>query len=157
MTPAPPEPVERHTAPALWLVVLALVGTTLTAVAAGARIAAAVLVATLVGAATARLIGRGRRPEGIAVRSTWLDVTVLLLLAGGIGLLMLAPGVAPDPGAAGRSAADPAAGQDWSRTSSSSSWGASTGSSSSSVEPNANQASPAIAAPNRGAAQKSQS
>ena len=111
MTPAPPEPVERHTAPALWLVVLALVGMTLTAVADGARTAAAVLVATLVGAAAARLIGRGRRPEGIAVRSTWLDVTVLLLLAVGIGLLTLAPGVALDPAATG-SAARSAAGSE---------------------------------------------
>lgn len=75
---------------------LALAGMTLTAVVAGARTAATVLVVTLVGAAVARLVGRGRHPEGIAVRSTWLDVTVLLLLAVGIGLLMLAPGVAPD-------------------------------------------------------------
>ena len=84
---------ERHTAPALWLVVLALVAATVTAAVAGARPGAAALVLTLLGAAAARLIGRGRRPEGIAVRSTWLDVAVLVLLAVGISALMVSPGV----------------------------------------------------------------
>lgn len=84
---------ERHTAPALWLVVLCLVAATVTAAVAGARPGAAVLVLTLLGAAVARLVGRGRRPEGIAVRSTWLDVVVLVLLAVGIAALMVSPGV----------------------------------------------------------------
>ena len=84
---------ERHTAPALWLVVLALCTAAVTAAVAGARPGAAVLVLTLLGAAAARLIGRGRRPEGIAVRSTWLDVVVLVLLAVGIAALMVSPGV----------------------------------------------------------------
>lgn len=63
------------------------------AVTVGAREAATVLVATLLAAAVSRLIRRGRRPEGIAVRSTWLDVLILVVLAVGIGLLLLAPGV----------------------------------------------------------------
>lgn len=88
----PPEP-ERHTAPALWVVVLGLVVAVVVAVAVDAAAAAAVLAAVLVGAAVARVIGRGRRPEGIAVRSTWVDVLVLLTLAAGVGALGLAPGV----------------------------------------------------------------
>lgn len=87
------QPPERHTAPALWLVVLCLVLATLTAGIAGARAGATLLAATLAAAAVARLIGRGRRPEGIAVRSTWLDVVVLTTLAAGISVLMLSPGV----------------------------------------------------------------
>ena len=93
MTPAPQEPAERHTAPALWLVVAALVGVAVTAVADGARSAVAVLVATLLAAATARLVGRGRRPEGVAVRSTALDVVVLTTMAVALGVLMFSPGV----------------------------------------------------------------
>lgn len=93
MTPA--DQTERHTAPALWLVVAALAVASTAAVLDSARTAAAVVVVTLVAAAVARLLGRGRRPEGIAVRSTWVDVTVLLVLAVGITVLMLTPGVAP--------------------------------------------------------------
>ena len=93
MPPAPTDHAERHTAPALWLVVVALVGAAATAVLDSARAGASVLAALLVVAAVARLIGRGRRPEGIAVRSTWVDVSVLLMLAIGIGVLMLSPGV----------------------------------------------------------------
>lgn len=88
-----PDAADRHRAPALWLVVLAIVASTVSAVRYGAFTGAAVLVCTLVLAAVARLIGRGRRPEGIAVRSTWIDVTILLGLAAGIGVLMLTPGV----------------------------------------------------------------
>lgn len=89
-----PQPeVEHHRAPALWLVVAAIALATGVAVWRGAFDGAAVLVSTLVVAAIARLVGRGRRPEGVAVRSTWVDVTVLLVLAAGIATLMLAPGV----------------------------------------------------------------
>lgn len=88
----PPE-AERHRAPALWLVVLAVLAAAVVAALEGAYTGAAVLVSVLVLAAVARLIGRGRRPEGIAVRSTWVDVTILLGLAAGIGTLMLTPGV----------------------------------------------------------------
>ena len=84
---------ERHTAPALWLVVVCLVVAAVTGAVAGARAGAAVLVLTLLGAAVARLIGRGRRPEGIAVRSTWLDVVVLTSLAVGIAVMLVAPGI----------------------------------------------------------------
>lgn len=99
--PAPPErpqpserpDTERHRAPALWLVVAALAATCAIAMTNGARAASATLVAVLVCAAAARLIGRGRSPEGIAVRSTWVDVVILLGLGIGIGILMLSPGV----------------------------------------------------------------
>ena len=89
---APAAP-ERHRAPALWLVVLGLVAALVLAELEGAFTGLAVLVAVLVAAAVARLVGRGRHPEGIAVRSTWLDVVVLLGLALGISLLMITPGV----------------------------------------------------------------
>lgn len=84
---------ERHRAPALWLVVLGLVGVLAAAVRSGAFTGLSVLVGVLVAAAVARLAGGGRRPEGVAVRSTWLDVVVLLGLALGITLLMITPGV----------------------------------------------------------------
>ncbi|WP_149204294.1 DUF3017 domain-containing protein [Actinotalea subterranea] len=93
MTSAPPEAPERHRAPALWLVVLALAVATLVTVLVEARTGVVLLAVTLVGAAIARLVGRGRRPEGIAVRSTWVDVTILLVLALGILLLVRTPGV----------------------------------------------------------------
>lgn len=93
MTPTTAEGGERHQAPALWLVVLALGIVTVTAAAAGALVALGVLVATLLIAATARLVGRGRRPDGIAVRTTAVDVTVLTVLALGITVLMFTPGV----------------------------------------------------------------
>ncbi|MCL3859901.1 DUF3017 domain-containing protein [Actinotalea sp. K2] len=93
MTPALPDPAERHTAPALWLVVLALAGGAVTSVTVGARAGSLVVVGTLVLAAVARLLGRGRRPEGIAVRSTTFDVVLLLGLAVGVGLLLTTTGV----------------------------------------------------------------
>lgn len=77
----------RHRAPALWLVMVAIAGATITAVVADADIAAAVLVVTLLCAAAARLIRRGRQPEGLAVRAVWVDVLVLVSLAVGIALL----------------------------------------------------------------------
>ena len=89
----PPESPERHRAPALWLVVAGLVTATVVSVVQDAERGALVLSVTLAGAAVARLVGRGRRPEGIAVRSTWLDVLVLLALAGGVAVLSLTPGV----------------------------------------------------------------
>ena len=87
------DPPERHRAPALWIVVAGLLVTVAVAVLEGAAAASTTLSAVLVGAAVARLIGRGRRPEGIAVRSTWVDVLFLLVLAVGVGVLQLAPGV----------------------------------------------------------------
>jgi hypothetical protein len=93
VTPAPPDATERHRAPALWLVVASLAAATLAAVLAGARAGTTVLALTLAVAAVARMAGRGRRPEGIAVRSTWLDVLVLAALAVAVSLLMLTPGV----------------------------------------------------------------
>ncbi|MCU1430903.1 MAG: hypothetical protein JWP95_8 [Actinotalea sp.] len=92
VTPAPDAP-ERHRAPALWLVVAGLAAATVTAAVRDAGQGAALLALTLACAAIARLVGRGRRPEGIAVRSTWLDVVVLLGLAAGVAVLSLSPGV----------------------------------------------------------------
>lgn len=93
MTAAPPEPVGRRRAPALWLVVVGLLVVCLVAALDGARGAAAALVTVLLAAAVARLLLRGRRPEGVAVRSTWVDVLVLGVLAVAIGVLMLSPSV----------------------------------------------------------------
>jgi hypothetical protein len=89
-----PERPERHRAPALWLVLAATVATVLTAQLAGVYPAIGVLIATLALAAVARLIGRGRRPEGIAVRATWVDLLILVALAGALALLAGTPGVA---------------------------------------------------------------
>lgn len=85
--------VERHRAPALWLVLAAVIATAAFAVEAGARAGIAVVVGTLGLAAGARLAYRGRRPEGVAVRSTWVDVVVLAVLASAIALLATTPGV----------------------------------------------------------------
>lgn len=90
---SPRDAVERHRAPALWLVVVALAAVCVVAVLVGTREALAVLAGTLVSAAVARLVGRGRRPDGVAVRSTWVDVLVMLVLAAGIVALMFTPGV----------------------------------------------------------------
>ncbi len=56
------------------------------------------LAVTLAGAAVARLLRRGRRPEGVAVRSTWQDAAVLLALAAAIAVLALTPGVSSGNG-----------------------------------------------------------
>lgn len=93
-------PEERHRAPALWVVALAVGTAAGVAVLVDARWAATVLVVTLAGAAVARVTGRGRRPEGIAIRATWVDVLVLVVLAVGIALLSLSPGVTDVPGSA---------------------------------------------------------
>ncbi|HWS58599.1 MAG TPA: DUF3017 domain-containing protein [Actinotalea sp.] len=85
--------LDGHHAPALWLVAAALVVATVAGVLYGAPLGSALIAATLSSAAAARLVLRGRRPEGIAVRATWLDVTVLSVLALGIGVLLTSPGV----------------------------------------------------------------
>jgi hypothetical protein len=85
--------VERHRAPALWLTSAALAAAVVVAMLVGTRQAAAVLAAALAAAAVARVVGRGRRPEGVAVRATWLDVAILVVLAGGIAVLATTPGV----------------------------------------------------------------
>jgi len=85
--------LERHRAPALWLVTAAIVATVVTAVVVGPRTASAVVVATLALSAVARLALRGRRPEGVAVRATWVDVLVLTALAVGIAAFAGTPGV----------------------------------------------------------------
>jgi hypothetical protein len=84
---------ERHRAPALLIVVLGLVAAVLVAVVVDALAAALTLSAVLAGAALARLVGRGRRPEGVAVRATWVDVLILLVLALGVALLAQGPGI----------------------------------------------------------------
>jgi hypothetical protein len=84
---------ERHRAPALWVVVGGIGVAVVVGVAEGARSAAIVLAVTLLGAGLARVAGRGRRPEGVAVRSTWWDAVVLWGLAAGILLLQGTPGV----------------------------------------------------------------
>jgi len=84
---------ERYRAPALWLVVAAIVAVTWVGLVVDVRLATVLLAATLICAGAARLVLRGRRPEGIAVRAAWVDVTVLAALAAGIGVLASTPGV----------------------------------------------------------------
>ncbi|HQY33913.1 DUF3017 domain-containing protein [Actinotalea sp.] len=84
---------EGHHAPALWLVVALIAVVTAVGTLVDVQLGAVLLAATLAGAAAARLVLRGRRPEGVAVRSTWADVTVLTALAVGIGVLATSPGV----------------------------------------------------------------
>ena len=93
---------ERHRAPALWVVVVGLLAAVGTAYAVGATEGLVVLVVTLTGAAVARLMWRGRRPEGVAVRSTWQDAAVLLALAAAIALLSQTPGVSSGTGGVSR-------------------------------------------------------
>lgn len=92
MTPASQDP-RQHRAPALWGVAVALVAACVLAVVDGARGGAGAIVSALVVAAVSRLVLRGRRPEGVAVRSTWVDVLLLGGLALGIFGLMFTPGV----------------------------------------------------------------
>ena len=84
---------ERLRAPALWVVVGGIVVAVGAGVLEGARSGAIVLAVTLLGAGLARVTGRGRRPEGVAVRSTWWDAVVLWGLALGIFVLQGTPGV----------------------------------------------------------------
>lgn len=85
--------LERHRAPALWLVGGAVAAAAIAAVLADARVGLGILVGTLGLCAGARLALRGRRPEGVAVRSTWVDVLVLAVLAIAISVLATTPGV----------------------------------------------------------------
>lgn len=93
---------ERHRAPALWVVVAGLAVATGAAYLVGASEGLMALALTLAGAAVARLVRRGRRPEGVAVRSTWQDATVLLVLAATIASLALTPGVSTGTGGVAR-------------------------------------------------------
>lgn len=87
---------ERHRAPAPWVVVACLAAGVAVTWFVGALPGLLVLVLVLAGAAVARLVGRGRRPVGIAVRSTWQDAAILLALAVTIAVLATTPGVAED-------------------------------------------------------------
>jgi len=93
---------EQHRAPALWLVVAGLAVAIGTAYRVGATEGLLVLALTLAGAAVARLVWRGRRPEGVAVRSVWQDAAVLLALAAAIATLALTPGVSSGTGGLSR-------------------------------------------------------
>lgn len=93
---------ERHRAPALWVVTGGLVLSIGTAYLVGAAEGLLGLAVTLAGAAVARLLRRGRRPEGVAVRSTWQDAAVLLALAAAIATLALTPGVSSGTGGVSR-------------------------------------------------------
>lgn len=85
--------VERHRAPALWIVTAAILAAGTVAVQVSTRAGIALVVGTLALAAGARVAYRGRRPEGVAVRATWVDVVVLATLACSIALLATTPGV----------------------------------------------------------------
>lgn len=93
---------DRSRAPALWVVAGGLLVAVGTAYLVGAAEGLVVLALTLAGAAVARLLWRGRRPTGVAVRSTWQDAAVLLLLAAAIAMLALTPGVSPGTGGISR-------------------------------------------------------
>lgn len=93
---------ERHRAPALWVVAAGLLVAVGTGYLVGAAEGLVVLAITLAGAAVSRLLWRGRRPEGVAVRSTWQDAAILLALAAAIATLALTPGVAPGTGGVSR-------------------------------------------------------
>lgn len=93
MTSAPHEQHDRTRAPALWLVALGIAAATIAAAVSDARVGGFVLIGVLGAGATARLVLRGRRPVGLAVRDTWADVVVLTVLAVGIVVLLGSPGV----------------------------------------------------------------
>lgn len=77
----------------LTVVTGALLATGALAVTVGAAAAGGFLSGFCVAAAVVRGVLRGRRPPGLAVRSTLTDVTVLLALAVAIGVLSFSPGV----------------------------------------------------------------
>ncbi|GEN80741.1 DUF3017 domain-containing protein [Actinotalea fermentans] len=89
---------ERHRAPALWVVATGLAVAIGTGYLVGATEGLLVLAVTLTGAAVARLLWRGRRPEGVAVRSVWQDAVLLLAMAAAIATLALTPGVSSGTG-----------------------------------------------------------
>lgn len=78
---------------ALWLVLGAVGLATTVAVADSVRAGIAVLVATLIGVAAVRGRLRGRRPEGLAIRSVAVDLGVLLTAAVALTVLSTTPGV----------------------------------------------------------------
>lgn len=82
-----PEPT-RHRAPALWLVIVAIVLALLLAVLVDTDAGVLLLIVTLLGVAAARITYGGRQPEGLAVRAVWVDVLVLGALAIGLALLL---------------------------------------------------------------------
>ncbi|WP_372595271.1 DUF3017 domain-containing protein [Actinotalea sp.] len=84
---------ERRDAATLRLVGAALVAAAVLALVVGPDVACAALAATCAIAAVLRGVLHGHRPVGLAVRSTMTDVTVMMLLAVGIGVLSLSPGV----------------------------------------------------------------
>ena len=71
----------------LWVVALGVVAATAVALWRGAPAGALVLAALLSGGAVARAVWRSPGPVAFTVRSRSVDVTVLLLLAGGLGVL----------------------------------------------------------------------
>jgi len=77
----------------LTVVTCALLATAGLAVTLGAAAAGGFLSGFCALAAVVRGVLRGRRPPGLAVRSTVTDVTVLLALAVAIGVLSFSPGV----------------------------------------------------------------
>ena len=89
MTPA----TESSRGLVLWLVLGAVALACLAAVAHSARAGVAVLVATLVLLAAVRGRLRGRRPEGLAIRATGLDVAMMLAAAVALTVLSTTPGV----------------------------------------------------------------
>lgn len=88
-----PRTVEGTRGLALWLVLGAVVLATTVAVVDSVRAGIAVLVATLIGVAAVRGRLRGRRPEGLAIRSVAVDLAVLLAAAVALTVLSTTPGV----------------------------------------------------------------
>jgi hypothetical protein len=71
----------------LWVVALGVLVATAVALWAGAPAGALVLAAMLIGGAVARVALPSPGPVAFTVRSRSVDVTVLLLLAAGLGVL----------------------------------------------------------------------
>lgn len=88
-----PRTVEGTRGLALWLVLGAVVLASTVAVVDSVRAGIAVLVATLIGVAAVRGRLRGRRPEGLAIRSVPVDLAVLLTAAVALTVLSTTPGV----------------------------------------------------------------
>jgi hypothetical protein len=77
----------------VWLVPAALAGAAAIAVGLSAELAALTVAWVLLVVAAARWLTRHERREALAVRSWPVDLAVLLVLASGIGVLALSPGV----------------------------------------------------------------